>query len=372
MLLSHWEKTSYYNKADIIIIGAGLMGLWSAWELLQKDPTLRITIVERNPTPLGASTRNAGFACFGSLTELLSDEAAIGTDAMLAIVEMRYKGIEKIKQLFAPTEIDYDSCGGYETVLANHPSFNLIADKIDYYNQLLHPFTKTNAFQLATHKLPELGLQDFDALIFNACEAGLHSGKLVRSLTKKLIEKGVQVINGVAVKNYHSTNTDATVVLENDIELKASQLLITTNAFTNSLVGEAVVTPGRGQILLTNPIPNLKTIGTFHFDEGFYYWRNLQDRILIGGGRNAYFTAEETTDFTGSDAIKEILIQFLKKHFTTEVSIDQHWSGIMGFTKNKKPLLKKLSDHVHIATACNGMGVALSPAWAENIANTML
>ncbi|MEN9599531.1 MAG: hypothetical protein RL596_1850 [Bacteroidota bacterium] len=372
MLLSHWEKTSYYNQSDIIIAGAGLMGLWSAWELLQKDPSLRITIIERNPTPLGASTRNAGFACFGSLTELLSDEEAIGTDAMLSIVEMRYKGIEKIKQLFTHTAIDYDPCGGYETLLSTHSAYSLLTDKISYYNQLLHAFIKKDAFQLATDKLGLLGLKNFDALVLNTCEAGLHSGKLVRALTKKLIEKGVQIINGTAVKSYESTNSQVSIVLENNIELKASQLLITTNAFTNTLVGEALITPGRGQILLTHPIPNLKTIGTFHFDEGFYYWRNVENRILIGGGRNAQFKAEETTDLTGSDAIKEILIQFLQKHFITEVSIDQHWSGIMGFTRNKKPLLKKLATNVHVATACNGMGVALSPVWAENVANTIL
>ena len=65
-MLSFWEKDSYYADTDIVIIGAGLMGLWSAYELKKAAPSLSITILEKNATPLGASTRNAGFACFGS------------------------------------------------------------------------------------------------------------------------------------------------------------------------------------------------------------------------------------------------------------------------------------------------------------------
>ncbi|TXT30483.1 MAG: FAD dependent oxidoreductase [Chitinophagaceae bacterium] len=109
-LLSFWEKETYYADSDIAIIGGGLMGLWTALELKKQVPSLKITILERHVSPLGASTRNAGFACFGSLTELLSDEAKMGTDAMLQIVAMRFKGIEKIKSTINPNAIDLDLC----------------------------------------------------------------------------------------------------------------------------------------------------------------------------------------------------------------------------------------------------------------------
>lgn len=372
MQISHWEQTTYYREADIVIAGAGLMGLWSAWELLQKNPHLTITILDKHPTPLGASTRNAGFACFGSLTELISDEATMGTDAVLAIVEMRYRGIEKIKQLFNKEEIDYDACGGYETLMATHPAHDLLTEKIEYFNQLVFPFIKTNAFALATSQLSAFGLKNFDALIFNRCEAAIHSGKLVNALTKKLLTKGVKIISGNGIESYRSGSDQIEIFLNNKAEIKAGKLLLATNAFTNAITGKYLVTPGRGQILLSSPIPDLKTIGTFHFDEGFYYWRNIGDHILIGGARNADFEAEETTDLTGSDTIRNVLSHFLQKHFNYPITIAQSWSGIMGFTKDKKPLFEELEKNVYVATACNGMGVALSPVWAENTANTIL
>ncbi len=114
--LSIWEKESFYAPYDIIIVGAGLMGLWTAKELLDRNAALRIVILERNSTPLGASTRNAGFACFGSPTELMSDIETMGSKDMLALVEMRYKGIEKIKKHFPEEVIGFEHCGGYECI----------------------------------------------------------------------------------------------------------------------------------------------------------------------------------------------------------------------------------------------------------------
>src|SRR5947207_340139 len=139
--LSIWEKESYYAPQDIIIIGAGLMGLWSALELKKRNQQLRITILERNTTPLGASTRNAGFACFGSPTELLHNIETLGTDGMLEVVEMRYKGIEKIKKHFTNEMIAFDPCGGYECINQNYRHWQMLDDKIHWLNELLKDIT---------------------------------------------------------------------------------------------------------------------------------------------------------------------------------------------------------------------------------------
>jgi glycine/D-amino acid oxidase-like deaminating enzyme len=68
-----------------------------------------------------------------------------------------------------------------------------------------------------------------------------------------------------------------------------------TNAFSSKFLKNENIIPARGQILLTEPIEGLKLKGTFHYDEGFYYFRNLGNRVLLGGGRNQDFKTEETT-----------------------------------------------------------------------------
>ena len=82
MTPSLWEKESFYSHSDVIIAGSGFTGLWSAYYLKKKHPRLSITVIDRGIIPTGASTRNAGFACFGSVTELIKDTAMMGEERM--------------------------------------------------------------------------------------------------------------------------------------------------------------------------------------------------------------------------------------------------------------------------------------------------
>src|SRR5450755_1605344 len=107
--LSIWESESFFSKKDIIIIGSGFTGLWSAYYLKKRYPKKSVLILERGIIPSGASSRNAGFACFGSFTELASDTTHLGESEMLELVEMRYKGLEKIQKKFDSSAIGYEN-----------------------------------------------------------------------------------------------------------------------------------------------------------------------------------------------------------------------------------------------------------------------
>ena len=87
-------------------------------------------------------------------------------------------------------------------------------------------------------------------------------------------------------------------------------MLLLINFFT-----DINVTPARGQIVVTPPIKNLPLRGTFHFDEGFYYFRNIGNRLLLGGARNKCFEAEATTSFETTTMIQEELESFIQHTF---------------------------------------------------------
>ncbi|MEN9685598.1 MAG: hypothetical protein RLZZ28_1384 [Bacteroidota bacterium] len=372
---SIWEKETYYARQDIIIAGAGLMGLWAALELKERSPHLKITIIERKSTPGGASMRNAGFACFGSPTELLSNAKLLGTDAMLQLVETRYKGIEKINASFTAAAIGYDACGGYECINSNTNNGSNWNDELNELNKALAEITgHKQVFTFANEKLVDFGLIGFEGLIQNEMEAALHSGKLVSCLTRKAQDAGITILYGLAICNWEKQGQNICINTLQDISFSAKQLLFCTNAFTSQLLPQLTVTPARGQIILTSPIEGLALKGSFHYELGFYYWRNLGNRILLGGARNLAFDEEETLDLAGSVFIRNALESFLHKHLDTKYpfSIEQHWSGIMGFTQDRKPLVTQISDGIFASIACNGMGVALTPMIAENTAKLMM
>ncbi len=377
MQISIWEKESFYAPQDVIIIGSGFVGLWSAFYLKKKHPRLRVTVLERGLIPTGASTRNAGFACFGSLSEVVHDAQLMGTDKMLELVEMRYKGLERIQKHFKKEVIDFDLCGGYELYDdAAAVSPDQLQYNIAYINSILKPITGSKkTYKLADDKIAGMGFGQTRHLVKNNLEGYLHSGKLLQALLIRVQSMGVQVLNALEVQKFERTNDHFELTTSHPVNLSARQLLLCTNAFTKSLFPEMDIVPARGQVVLTSPIKNLCWKGTFHSDEGFYYFRNLGNRVLLGGARNKAFLEEETTDMNTSGFIQQELERYLAEvvlpNHREEYRIEHRWAGIMAMGSEKLPIVKELAPNLFCAVRMSGMGVALAPVVGQKIAQLM-
>ncbi|MCY7421533.1 MAG: FAD-binding oxidoreductase [Chitinophagaceae bacterium] len=366
---SIWEDESIFCKNDFLIIGGGLAGLWCAFELQLKFKNARILILERGIFPTGASTRNAGFACFGSPTEMMYNADVMGEDKMWATVEMRYKGILKIRKIFGDAVIDYDHCGGYECL--QHAQALQVDEKLPWLNKRMKAITgNENSFSWSNEKLDQFGLKGFDNLIENSWEGGLHSGKLVLALQKHLQSNGVLILMGMEVSSIQKYESGYEVLTQVNQTFTTTNLIYCTNAFTQNLLPALAVTPARGQVVVTSPIDGLQLKGTFHYDEGYYYFRNVGNRVLLGGARNKSFDNENTTELTTTPSIQDELFRFLTMHILPgkQFTLTNQWSGIMGFTANKEPVVEKVDENAYAVISCNGMGVALSPVIAEKVA----
>ena len=372
--LSVWERESFFAPADIIIAGSGFVGLWSAYYLKKKAPKLSITILERGLIPTGASTRNAGFACFGSLTELISDAAKMGEDKMLELVEMRYKGLRRIGKLFSDKEIDFRLHGGFDLITGESTDINELRSGIDRLNRPLKKIVGLQkTFRMANDKLPVFGFTGIRHLIENRAEGQLHSGRLCQALLKQVQSMGVTVLNNIEIKSYEKVNGHLLLHTTYPFSFIASQLLVCTNAFARQLLPQLDIEPARGQVFVTSPIDKLPFQGTFHYDEGFYYFRNLGNRVLLGGARNKAFEAENTDEMNITEEIQNELERFLKETILPErdYTIEHRWSGIMGMGSEKMPIVQAVNDHVFCAVRMSGMGVALAPIVGEKVARLM-
>jgi glycine/D-amino acid oxidase-like deaminating enzyme len=376
-MISIWEKESFFEPQDIIIAGSGFVGLWAAFYLKKKNPSLKITILDRGYIPTGASTRNAGFACFGSLSEVVHDAQSMGTNEMLQLVEMRFRGLEKIQKHFSHG-IDFELCGGYE--LYDHSdkvSSEQLKHNIDYINSIFKQVTGSKkTYRLNDERIEKFGFGNTKHLVKNNLEGYLHSGKLVKALLHKVQGMGVQVLNQTEIKSFHYNGKNFELQTNPPFTWTANQLLICTNAFTRQLLPEADILPARGQVLVTSPIEGLPWNGTFHSDEGFYYFRNLGKRVLLGGARNKAFEAEQTDDMNTSELIQSALENYLNEivvpQFKGKYSIEHRWSGIMAMGSEKSPIIKEMQPSVFCAVRMSGMGVALAPVVAQQVSQMML
>ena len=375
-MISIWEKESFFVPQDIIIAGSGFVGLWSAFCLKKQHPNLKITIVDRGVIPTGASTRNAGFACFGSLSELLYDSQA-GIDKMLELVEMRYKGLKRIQKYFSKNQIDFDLCRGYELYdNTDSISSEQLLQNISYLNTLLKPITGIKqTYGLADKKIKQFQFGNTKHLVQNKLEGYLHSGKLVRGLLQKVQSMGVQVFTNTEIKSFEKFDGKLELKTNQHFNFTSSQLLICTNAFANQLLPQLDIIPVRGQVLVTSDIENLPWKGSFHSDEGFYYFRNIGKKVLLGGARNKALKEEETIEMHTSTTIQNELERYLDEVILpghkNQYTIDYRWSGIMAMGSEKMPIVKEIETDIFCAVRMSGMGVALAPIVGQRIAKLM-
>jgi glycine/D-amino acid oxidase-like deaminating enzyme len=400
MAISVWEQSTYFAPKDLVIVGCGFVGLWTAYEAIHQNPKLNITILERGTIPSGASTRNAGFSCFGSVSELMYDVQLMGEAAMLETVKMRYDGLQRIQEVFKAKEIEYNQWGGYELfegkktikdtkVKASKKSSNELYDVLNlesdiaYLNKILAPALKTPKkkgkylpiYTNASKDIQKLGFQGIEALAFNQLEGQLNSAKLVLALQKAVQAKGVQILFGTEVKKFKSHSKGVTITTNLEAPIQAKQFLVCTNGFAKQLMPNLDVVPARGQVFVTEPIKNLKFKGCFHFDEGYYYFRNLGNRLLLGGARNVDFKNEKTYSLETSATIQKVLENFMMQRILPKGSkkpkIELRWSGTMGMGSIKKPIIEQVQPNVYCAVRMSGMGVAIAPIVAKKALKLM-
>ena len=376
-MVSIWEKESFFAPYDVLIAGSGFVGLWSAYYLKKSHPKRRIAILDKGFIPTGASTRNAGFACFGSLSEVIFDARTMGVDKTLELVEMRFKGLERIQKHFAAKMIDFDLCGGYE--LYDHSDkipTEQLKENIEYINSLFIPITGTKkTYKITDENIGHFGFGNTSHMVKNSLEGYLHSGKLVQALLQMVQGMGVQVFTHADIRGFEKDGEMIQLFTNQPYCFQTKQLLICTNAFTKDLLPDSDIVPARGQVLLTSPIENLPWRGTFHSDEGFYYFRNLGHRVLLGGARNKAFEAEETTDMNTSEFIQDQLERYLEEvvlpKYKGTYTIDHRWAGIMAMGSEKMPIIKEVQSDIFCAVRMSGMGVALAPVVGKRVAEMM-
>ncbi|MBK8846686.1 MAG: FAD-binding oxidoreductase [Bacteroidetes bacterium] len=361
--LSYWERETYFDHIDIVIAGSGIVGLNSALNLKRKNPKLKIVILERGFLPYGASTRNAGFACFGSLSELIEDASKWGEQSMLEIVSKRFEGLKLLRKNLGDKSIDYLALGGFELFTNDdQASFEQCQEHLPDYNKLLADITaNTNTYSRNNEKIAQSGFAGVEHIIRNECEGQVDTGKMMHALTDAVKREGVEIICGLEVTQFTSLNDGVELTTSAGFSITAGKLLICTNGFARQLLPEVETNPARAQVLITKPIDNLKIEGTFHYQQGYYYFRNVGNRLLFGGGRNLNFEGEHTFEFNVTQQIQTKLEELLNTVIlpNTTYEVDMRWSGIMGLGSTKQSIVKLLQPNVYCAVRMGGMGVAI-------------
>jgi len=355
MRLSYWDRESIQGDWDVVIVGAGIVGLSAAIRLRELQPSLAVLVLEDQPVGALASSRNAGFACFGSVSEIYGDIERYGEEATLDILHRRVKGLASLLEALGPHNLGYKNYGGYE-VFMNAEDFERQAERVKQMNALIG----RSVFSVVD---TPTGVTMHNQAICNHEEGQLRTDRLYGLLTSRVASLGIRILRGAKARLVDKPGVLSCKIgpYEDELQISANRVLITTNALTTDIVPTLDVTPVRNQVLISEPIKGLQLKGTFHQDEGFIYFRNVGDRILIGGARHRF--PQEEIGILGQN---EDNLAFLHDYVLTylnpdnsDVAISHSWSGILSGSHDRLPIVKKLDDKTTVAVRLGGMGVAI-------------
>ncbi|GAA4268864.1 NAD(P)/FAD-dependent oxidoreductase [Hyunsoonleella aestuarii] len=370
MNFSYWEIKTWLSKTDFCIVGSGIVGLNCALHLKELYPESRILVLEKGMLPQGASTKNAGFACFGSLSEILDDLKSHSQEEVTELVEKRYEGLKLLRKTLGDNKINYKNNGGFELFTREDVElFESCLENREAINKMLFPIFKEDVFSLKDNIFNFKNIQN--QYILNTFEGQIDTGKMMEALLQKAHSKGIKILNNIVIEEFVE-NGNSVKLKTNQFEISTSKLLIATNGFAAQFIGQKVK-PARAQVLITKPIENLHIKGTFHLDKGYYYFRNIDNRILLGGGRNLDFKGEETVNFGLTDLIQNKLENLLINTIlpNTPFEVEHRWSGIMGVGNQKRAIVRPISDNVFCGVRLGGMGVAIGSLVGKELAELL-
>jgi gamma-glutamylputrescine oxidase len=203
----------------------------------------------------------------------------------------------------------------------------------------------------------------FAAAILHPTDAVLQPARLVGRLASAAAEAGAEFR-----ENQRVDSVD---------ELDADRFVVATDGYPSGLLGplEGLIIPTRGQMIATEPIPELYFERPHYGRHGFDYWHQRPDgRLLAGGFRDASLADEFTAEEATTPAIQEALETYVADLVGRRLEITHRWAGIFGFVPDLLPVVGPIpgEETGFVAGGYSGHGNVLGFLCGELVADAVL
>lgn len=314
-------------EVDVAIIGAGLTGLWTAYYLIEADPSLRIVVLEKHIAGFGASGRNGGWcsALFPASTAAL--ERRHGLAAALAMRRAMIATVDEVGRVAAAEGIDCDFAKGGTVSYAR--------------TEVQRRAARAEVAEAERYGVDAITLRDDGGSFDPAC-ARLHPAKLVRGLARVVESKGVRIVEGTAVLNFASgsVRTDRGTVT-------CATVVVATEGYGATMrQSHRTVLPLYSLMIATEPLADevWDELGIAHghtftdFRHLIVYGQRTADNRFAFGGRGAgYHWGSAIRDsYDRSPAVFTHLHQALEQLFPAAgpLTVSHRWGGPLGVPRD--------------------------------------
>jgi gamma-glutamylputrescine oxidase len=350
------------RHCDVAIVGGGYAGMSSAYYLKKARPELDVILLEKEHIGFGASGRNFG-AVVPGLRELRT--------ALLTDVDMEEERFAQTWYLEAREELERRIAeGAIECEYRSEPLLMQALDKDAWTAQQReaeilrdkgtpHLLLDAEAFR----KGMSVPYDVFGGIVRTAWRA-VQPFKLARGLADQLRSMGVQIYERSGLAGFESAGSDVILTTTEGGEVKAANVVVATNAYSELLPQlQGLIFPRHSNVLATAPLPDdvLQQIGfddyKFVEDAGmtFYYCRVYKKRLLMGGGPSTkgLFTPStvDTAADQDDDEYDRIYTEMQRRFPMLQgVELEAAWGGPIDMTPNFMPIIGPMSGHPHVIT----------------------
>jgi glycine/D-amino acid oxidase-like deaminating enzyme len=321
------------TDADVAVIGGGLTGLWTAWYLLERDPGLRIVVLEREFAGFGASGRNGGWcsALFPRSTASLA--RTHGRDAAVAMRRAMIATVDEVGRAAASAGLDID-WARLGTIAYARSALQLASAHAEV----------AEAADFGVDPIVMLGPQPngAPAATFDPNCARIHPVKLVRGLASALEARGVRILERTAVLDWSA----ARVRTEHGT-VHCETVVLATEGYGASLrASHRDVLPLYSLMIATEPLPDAtwQQLGIEHghtftdFRHLLVYGQRTADNRFAFGGRGAryHFGSAIRSGFDHDPRVFEHLHRALLELFPGigELGVTHRWGGPLGVPRD--------------------------------------
>ena len=337
------------GRAEVAVIGGGVTGCSCALTLAERG--VRVRLHEAGEIAGGASGRNGGFALRGAAEPYDLARRSLGHERARLLMELTERSLDRMASLagdalrrVGSVRLAWDD-GERDALAREYDALRADGFDVEWVDELRAPLDRL-----------------YRGGILHPHDAVLHPARWVRRLARHAADAGADIREGQAV------SVD---------ELDADVVVVAGDGFTGSLLpGLAhVILPTRGQVLTTEPLPELRYERPHYARDGYDYWHQLPDgRLVIGGQRDTALDEEQTDVVQTTEAVQGKIEALVSRLVGGAPRITHRWAGIWGTTPDRSPLVGRVPgrDHLWVAGGYSGHGNVLGFACGDLVARALL